>query len=101
MAAGPRGDPRGGAGPGANGGLGERPFHGGKVTQPTDTPRTRGDLSARPLGYVRHPAHTRTCGRKECPIPAWARYMQASAGVTDDTRSAGLAPHVVQAAAPA
>jgi hypothetical protein len=79
LMAGPRGDPRGGASPGADGGLGERPFHDGKVTQPTDTPRTRGDLSARPLGYVRHPAHTRTSGRKECPIPAWARYMQASA----------------------
>jgi hypothetical protein len=39
-------------------------LHGGKVTQPTDTRRARGCLSARSLSYIRRPADTRNGGRK-------------------------------------
>ncbi len=42
----------------------ERALHGGKVTQPTDTLRARGCLSARSPAHIRHPAHTRKGGRK-------------------------------------
>ena len=57
----------------------ERALHGGKVTQPTDTRRARGCLSARSLAYVRHPAHTRKGGRKGFQPGLGSRYMQASA----------------------
>ena len=42
----------------------ERVLYGGKVTQPTDTPRSRGCLSTLSLAYMRHPAPTRKVGRK-------------------------------------
>lgn len=93
----------------------ERSLHGGKVTQPTDTRRPRGSLSAGSLACISRPAHSRKGGRegsqprlgsryaslrpvsRTTPGPSWTRGLHSPARPGDapqpgpDVRSPGLA----------